>query len=84
MEGRFSGLCYGYRGYRILDGDAQPVKAAAQFLYKGYEVSFSTVLDPYPTEVCVFEPDDKFSVTLHSCHTVQEALAWCDSNPKPE
>lgn len=63
-----------HQQYRILDMAANPVKAAAQFMYKGYEISFSTILF-YPTEVAVFSDDKHIS----NHNTVQDAIEWINS-----
>ena len=63
---------FGYREYRIVDLHGNPVRAAGQFLYRGYEISFSTIC-PTPIEVAVFNGTKH----VHTCHTVAQAIEWC-------
>lgn len=71
-----------FQEFRILSHDGKMAKAAAQFMYKGREISFSTMFHPFPSTVCVF-PNDVDAVYVYECETVEQAIAWCDANPIP-
>lgn len=62
------------QGFRVLGCfDVAPVKnVAAQFLYRGYEVSMSTMVTVGPVEVAVYLHDD----LVKSCYSVAEAIDW--------
>lgn len=65
------------QGFRIVScGDAAPVAdVAAQFMYKGYEVSMSTFKSVFLLDVAVYQ-DDKLA---QSCYTVTEAIDWINA-----
>ncbi len=68
---------FNFQEFRILNAGGEMVKAAAQFMFMGYEISFSTMFNPYPTEVCVFLNDS----SVYDCSTVAQAIEWCQNNP---
>lgn len=58
---------------RIISSTGASVFAACQFIYKGYEVSFSTVL--HPKKVAVFAPAD-FHEMLGVFSDIEEAIEF--------
>lgn len=69
-----------FQEFRILSIDGKMAKASAQFMYKGREISFSTMFHPFPSVVCVSLSDTE---VVYDCETVEQAIAWCDDNPIP-
>lgn len=59
--------------FRILGVDSENVKAVAQFMYKGYEISMSKIFDNVP--VAVFRGKDM----VNEHYTVQDAIEWVDA-----
>lgn len=68
---------FNWQEFRILSANSEMVKAAAQFQFNGFEISFSTMFHPHPAQVCVFLNDK----VQHECDTVAEAIEWCNNNP---
>lgn len=65
---------YGFQKFRIQNVFCERVRACAQFLYRGYEVSMSQIFDT-PSKVAVFAKNGKGGM-VHECDTVQEAITW--------
>lgn len=67
---------FNFQEYRILSCLTREMvpRVAAQFLYKGYEISMSTAFMPYPTRVAVYLNDD----FRHEAETVEQAIRYVD------
>lgn len=57
---------------QLLGPDGQPVKACLQFMYRGYQISCSTIFMPH--EVAIFKgiTGDR----VHKCNYPQDAIDW--------
>ena len=65
---------FNFQEFRILNCDNREMvpRVAAQFMYRGFEISMSTAFMPYPTKVAVFR-NDAFE---YECETVEQAILW--------
>lgn len=61
------------KGYRISNVGGVRVTAAAQFLYKGYEVSFSQIFNE--PSICIFLNDELIAEGVAS---VEKAIKYID------
>ena len=61
-------------------GDAVNVRVAAQFNYKGYKVSASTILTPYAS-IAIMDANDDFVRT--EVTTVEDAILIIDNELPP-
>lgn len=66
---------------QILGINGDEIKACAKFEYKGYEISFSTIL-PSSAQVAVY--GDEAGDPLTTCATIAYAIMWIDENPTLE
>lgn len=67
-----------YQKYTILQ-NRNEIDACAKFMYRGYEISFSTVGYSFGgslNEVAVFSVEDK---RVFECATVEDAICWINS-----
>lgn len=63
------------QGYRILNISGDMAKVSAQFMYRGFMISFSTIFHPSPCTVVIFMNDKEMA----DCETVEAAINWCDN-----
>lgn len=65
--------------YAIVTGPDKHTEAVAKFMYKGFEISFST--KGYSmgdnNEVAIFDTNDK---VVKTTYTVEEAIQYIDAN----
>ena len=73
---------FAIRGFVTVDASGAQVPACAMFLYKGYQISFSTIgLDKgaCQTHVCIFTGKDFQNVYKDGFDTVQNAIYYIDT-----
>ena len=67
------------RKFDIIDSNASPVDACAQFIYKGFQISMSTVGRSYGggcmNSVCIFTGEKFNQIFADGFHTVENAIA---------
>lgn len=76
----------GIRDFQIL-GFSGNIDACAQFIYKRFIISFSTMglsKGACQTEVCIFNGAYYLNQLKPSFHTVEQAINWIDENVKSE
>jgi len=62
---------FNHRDFRISDVGGTHVKAVAQFMYKGYEISMSQIFEP---SIAIFKDD----YICAACISVEAAIEWIE------